>query len=488
MAENTQIKLKTAPFPRGLFTFFFVNAAFMSGLIMINALLVLYLTRGIRMDVKHAYNVYAAFGALFYSSALLGGFLGGRYDHKTAVIFGGLLAGCGSFLITIPNIEMIFLGLSCFIVGSGLMIPNINCLTGKLFAKDDPLRDGGFTVAYIGTNVGSFVTAFASGFIARYFSYETAYFFSSSMVLVSVVLFVIGYKRFNFHSSDQVIPYKSDVSMRNLLPMIVAAIITVPAIAILLSHAEVSNVLLIIGGILMTGVVLSIARKQKDKKARKKLYAFLIFTLFGLAFWALYMLAPSALTIFVQNNVNRHIGTFIIPTSSVYSLNPFFIITVGALTTLYFFRKSLKGERLPLRNKFAIGIISMGAGYITLVLAISFAGKSGYIAFYWIVISYFLQTLGELFIGPIGFAMAGALAPAHLEGMMMGFFQLSTGVAGAISGFLASATATAPQHIADPHITNPTFAHFFALYGSITVAIGILIVSLTPQFKKLWSD
>jgi proton-dependent oligopeptide transporter, POT family len=472
-------------FPKGIMVCFGINGLFMAGLSMINALLVLYLTQKMHVNTKEAYSIYAAFGSLFYSAALFGGYLGGRFDHKLTAIMGGVLAGGGSYFIAVPTIHSILFGLSCFIIGGGMLVPNINCLTGKLFAKTDSMRDSGFTFVYIGMNIGGFLASISSGFIARYFGFSIAYVISSTSVLCAMLLLVFGYRRLEFHSDPQVIPYKPKVTLQNFIPLLVCVLIAVPVITLLLHHAKISNTLLIIVGLIMASVVFMIAKKEKNPEARKKLYGFLIFSVFGLAFWALYMLAPSLLTIFINNNVNRHVGGFVIPTASAYALNPFFIITLGALTTLYFFRKSLKGETLPLRNKFAFGIISMGAGYLILTLAIKLAGSGGYTFFYWIVISYFLQTLGELFIGPIGFAMVGSLVPTQLEGMMMGFWQLATGVAGAISGFLASATVTAP-HITNPKVTNPTFAHFFALYGGITIGVGIVIILLKNQFKKLW--
>jgi POT family proton-dependent oligopeptide transporter len=454
---------------------------------MVNALLVLYITGKLHVDLKDAYAIYAAFGSLFFSSSLLGGFLGGRYDHKAAIMVGCLLAGIGGCFVAIHEIHFVFLGLACFIIGSGLTVPNLNCIIGKLFKKDDPLRDSGFTISYIGVNVGSVVAALASGFIAHSIGFSAAFIMAFALLIVLVIALFLNFHRLEFYTSPNVRPYKPEVSFSTVIPIAIISLIAVPAVTFLLDHAHISNILLISVGILMALLIVKLAMNEKGL-ARKKLFGFLIFITFGIAFWALYMLAPSALTIFVKNNVDRMIGSFQIPTASVYSLNPFFIITLGTLTSLLFLRMSRKGEVMPLRFKFATGIISMGLGYVILIFAIGTASSSGYVAFWWIVLSYFLQTLGELFIGPIGFSMVGSLVPVKLEGLMMGVWQLSTGVAGAISGYLASATATTnAKQAVHPLLTNPTFSHFFGLYGSIAVGVGIVILLLTPQFKKLWA-
>lgn len=477
---------RKSTYPQGLFTIAAANGCFTASLSMINALLVLYVTHQMNLPVKQAYNLYAAFGSLFFSSALLGGYLAGRYDYKIAVVMGGTLAAFGSFLLASAELHLIYFGLGCYIIGGGLMAPNLQCLLGKLFAKDDPMRDSGFTVGYIGMNAGGFISAFSSGFIATYFGFQTAFIISSSILIMGVVLVVVRFKHLAFKKPKQVLAYKPEVTLSNFIPMAATVAVAVPIVTVLVNHAKISNILLICIGIIIAFVVASIAMKEKGQ-ARKKLFGFLIFTTFGIAFWALYMLAPSALTIFVKNNVNRHIGSFVIPTASVYALNPFFIIVLGTMTSMMFLRMSREGRTIPLRNKFAFGISSMGLGYIVLVTAVQFAGPEGYVALFWIVISYFLQTLGELFVGPIGFSMVGSLVPVRLEGLMMGVWQLSTGVAGAISGFLAGATAGAPAHVTSPEVTNATFAHFFGLYGSISLGVGIVIILLTPQFKKLWA-
>lgn len=464
-----------------------INALFMPSLTMTNALLVLYLTSKLQVSVKHAYFIYAAFGSLFFSSSLLGGYLAGRYDYKAAIICGCTLAGLGGCLVAVHDLPFVFWGLACFIIGSGLVVPSINCLIGKLFRKDDPLRDSGFTIAYIGINVGSFVAALSSGFISTIIGYGPAFLISFLLLLVCLTIFLINFKRLEFYTADHVRPYIPKVSTQTVLPIVIAILIAVPIVAYLLDHATISNCLLMIVGAIMLFIIVTIALREEGR-VRRKLFGFLIFVIFGIAFWALYSLAPSALTIFIKNNVNRTIGGFTIPTASVYGLNPFFIITIGTVTSWFFLQMSRKGKVIPLRLKFALGISSMGLGYVVLVVGITAHNAFGYVGFGWIVLSYFLQTFGELFIGPIGYAMVGTLVPVRLEGMMMGVWQLSTGIATALSGFLASATAKLPaKEATHPLLTNMIFGHFFGLYGSIAIGVGIVILLLTPQFKRLWA-
>jgi len=302
-------------------------------------------------------------------------------------------------------------------------------------------------------------------------------------LLLSLFIFLIGYKRLHFQGDGE-LPYQADLSWKNFFPMLIAVVIAIPIIRELLNFALVSNVLLLVLGAGMLLVIVYLAMKEHGE-ARTKLLTLLIFVVIGMTFWALYMLAPSALMIFVQHNVNRNVFGFTIPTSSIYGLNPFFIITLGPLMSLFFLWLARRNKVFSLPGKFSCGIILMGLGYLALLLGIVLISQNGLVALGFVVLSYFLQSLGELFIGPVGYSMIGSLSPAHLEGLMMGVFRLSIGVAGAASGFLAAATA-APKDVFTPSVTNPIFAHSFGLYGVVTVIVGLIVMLLIPQFKKLF--
>ncbi len=211
---------------------------------------------------------------------------------------------------------------------------------------------------------------------------------------------------------------------------------------------------------------------------------FWILLVVGVMFWALYMLAPSALNIFVDRNVNRTILGHVIPTVTVQSLNPFFIMTLGPLLSLFWLHSTKHKLLFSAPAKFALGILLMGVGYLVIVPGIMSASTAGMVAIVWIVLSYLLQTVGELFVGPVGFAMVGDLVPPRMEGVMMGVWQLSTGVAGALSDYLANLTV-APENVTQPVQTNPIFAHSFLQFGLMAVGVGLLTMLMTPKLAKI---
>ncbi len=259
--------------------------------------------------------------------------------------------------------------------------------------------------------------------------------------------------------------------------------LAIPLTATLLNFSKVSNLLMLLLGAFCAILVIYLSMHE-TRCYKKKLWAFLLLTTISVAFWALYSIAPGALAIFIARNVDRHFLGFVIPAATYYALNPFFIVVLGPLLTIIWMLINQRGYKVATPAKFAIGVLSMGLGYLVLVLAIAFHGTEGQISSAWIVLSYFLQTFGELFVEPIGFAMVGELVPPRLEGLMMGIWQLATGVGGALSQFMANMTI-APKSSSGALLTDPIYSHAFLLFGVITVIVGLIAVGLVPYLNRI---
>lgn len=147
-------------------------------------------------------------------------------------------------------------------------------------------------------------------------------------------------------------------------------------------------------------------------------------------------------------------------------------------------RLNQRGKSISTSVKFANGVILMGLGYIVLMVGIHFHNALGFTLLIWVVLGYFFQTAGELFVGPVGLAMVGSLVPAHYEGIMMGIWQLAIGVAGSISEFLAEMTAT-PKDVVNPIVTNHIYSNAFMWIGGVTVVIGFFAFLLVPYIKRI---
>jgi len=332
-------------------------------------------------------------------------------------------------------------------------------------------------------NVGSFLASIFSGPISDKYGYWAAFFVG----LVFAVLTLINYLLYQYKFKPVIIDkltreHAASISARSKWFGFLITLLFIPLISALMDHPAWNNTILIALGILGTVIVLMVAIKQPPN-VRNKLLVFLILSIIAMAFWALYLLAPTVLPLFTERNIDRNLFSFVIPTASYSSLNPFFIITLGPILSIIWLRLSKKNITMSTPAKFAVGLILMGAGYLLLALGIRFHNPLGLIAMIWLVGSYFLQTVGELFVGPIGYSMVGTLVPKEQEGLMMGIWQLFTGVAGVFTDYLSTLTG-GDNSVTNPLLTNPDYSHTFLLCGGITVVIGLFTLILAPHLNR----
>ena len=214
--------------------------------------------------------------------------------------------------------------------------------------------------------------------------------------------------------------------------------------------------------------------------------AYLILTVGSLMFWSLYQMAPSGLMLFAVNNVDLMIGSVQIQPQWIQNINTVCIVVGGPLLASFFTRMRARGWRIDIPKQFATSLLLMALGFLILPLGIKLAGVDGKSAFVWLFMSYVLQSIGELLISPIGYAMIGKLAPKQYQGIMMGSWMLVTGLAslfaGDFSGMIPEPTGTTAV------ATNPDYAKLFAALGAGSLVVGVALVVLIPFLRKLITD
>jgi POT family proton-dependent oligopeptide transporter len=214
--------------------------------------------------------------------------------------------------------------------------------------------------------------------------------------------------------------------------------------------------------------------------------AYLILTLGSLMFWSLYQMAPSGLTLFAVNNVDLMIGRVEIQPQWIQNINTLVIVFGGPLLASFFPRLRARGWRIDIPRQFATSLLLMALAFLILPLGIKLAGADGKSAFVWLFLSYVLQSMGELLIMPIGYAMIGKMAPKQYQGIMMGSWMLVTGLAslfaGDFSGMIPEPSGTTAL------VTNPEYVKLFAALGLGSLVVGIALVVLNPFLRRLITD
>ena len=485
--------LSTHPQPTGLYYLFMVELWERFGFYTVRGLLVLYMTKVLLFSDANAYALFGAFTALLWLTPAIGGYIADRFlGYNRSMIIGGALLTLGYLSIAFNNQHALYLGLSILIVGMGFFKANVASLVGALYEEDDPRRDSGFTLYYMGINIGGFASTLIAGTIVAWFGWSMGFAVAAIGMVLGLVFFVMGQRVLS--SAGQItrpellhaplieiqnfnlLSYQNAVYLGSVLLIILGYF--------LLYHVAYANIALEVVGSAI--VVMYLYETFKQTKAdRHKMLAALLLTVFSIAFWVLYQQAPMTVNLFTDRNVNRVLLGFNIPTVMFQSLNPLFIIIFTPLLAKLWQR--IPHHIFPTAFKFTLATFLMGAGFLVLTLSVESYSNQGLVSAWWLVLSYALQTLGELMLQPIGLAMMTSMAPSNLAGLMVGTWFLASAASNAIAGSVAKLAAI-PKNIIDPIASAHIYADTFSLFGWCTIITGAIIFLLIPLLKRAMGE
>lgn len=443
--------------------------------------LVLFLTKGLKLDDIEATTITASFVAFNYALHLIGGIVTGRlFSHRSLFAIGMILQAVGCYIL---STYQLYLGLAVFLSGTGLNVTCINCMLTQFFKPHDKGREKAFLWNYSGMNIGFFIGFTISGIFEKTANYSNLFLLGAASNIIAFIIVLSTWKvlkdRKTFFSF---LHFKKRLLFRIFGLLMIGFIIT--SLIWLLRYSAFSNKMILIAGGAMVFVIIFFALKQKNIIAKEKMWAFLILCFMSLIFWTLYMTAPMGLTLFIEHNVNRNVFGYLLEPQWALNINTIIIIIGGPLMAVLYNRLRKKGFNITIPVQFTLSLFLIGLGFVVLAVSIYFADSKGFVSFGWIVFSYILQSIGELCISPIGYAMIGQLIPHKLQGIMMGTWMMLTGVA-AIFANLFSKMAIGESKNTDPLITNPSFFKIFMILGISTVLAGIITLCIVPFLHKL---
>jgi POT family proton-dependent oligopeptide transporter len=472
--------------PEGTAVLFFIQIFATLGFAVLYSTLVLYATKHLQLSVKMATTLMGVFGAFNYGLHLFGGYLGGRFLSNRNLFVGGMAAqviGCAC--IAGGSLALFYVGLAFFLTGSGLNVTCINMMLTQRFTPEDPRREGAFLWNYAGMNVGFFVGFSAAGYFQATESYASLFIFATIGNFVAIILALISWKTLTDRNTP-LLETKAKQFRLRLLAGVGIVLGTVPVVWFMLQRPDGTGT--IIKGICAAVALMLIyfTVRHPDRREKRNMTAYLILTLGSLMFWSLYQMAPSGLTLFAVHNVDLMIGSVEIQPQWIQNINTLVIVFGGPLLASFFPRLRARGWRIDIPRQFATSLLLMALAFLILPLGIKLAGADGKSAFVWLFLSYVLQSMGELLIMPIGYAMIGKMAPKQYQGIMMGSWMLVTGLAslfaGDFSGMIPEPAGTTAL------VTNPEYVKLFAALGVGSLVVGLALVVLNPFLRKLITD
>lgn len=442
--------------PAGLRTLFFTELWERFSYYGMRALLVLFMVAavgdgGLGFDDATATAVYGLYTAAVYAVALPGGWIADRLlGAQRAIWYGGIVIMLGHFTLAIPSVTAFFLGLLLIILGTGLLKPNISAVVGQLYGENDPRRDSGFTLFYMGINLGAAFGPLVCSTLGESDRFGWHYGFAAAGIGMACGL---GYFRYSRHRLGDAGRYPSNrgttpaerLALRRAWLAVGAVVGTAVALAgLVLSGAIVVDavtlasyataVIVLYAGAYIGWLVLFGGLTPVE---RGRVLAIFILSMAAAMFWSGFEQAGSTLNLFAERYTNRVVGTFQIPAGWFQSLNAVFIVVLAPVFAGVWVALAARGREPSTPAKFAIGLGTLALGFAVMIPAATLVAGGEQVLPTWLITTYLLHTLGELTLSPVGLSVTTKLAPQRYVGQMMGIWFLTSALGNLLAGLTA---------------------------------------------------
>jgi len=423
--------------PRGLTTLFFTEIwerfSYYGG----RAILILYMVApasagGLGLETARATAIYGTYTASAYLTALPGGWIADRFlGARPAVLYGGILITLGNLAMALGSLNVLYGGMLLVALGTGLLKPNVSSMVGGLYSETDPRRDGGFSIFYMGINIGAMISPFICGYLGQRVNWRLGFLAAAGGMALGLIQYLANRKRL-VHVGNK------------------------PA-RLAQGKGEA-------------------ARSPLTGEEWKRLAAIGLLFVFAAIFWAAFEQAGSSLNLFAAEKSDNRLLGYSFPSSWYQSVNSIFIISLAPVFSWLWLSLGAKQPSSP--AKFAYGLLSIGIGFALLALGSEIAGP-GKVSPLWLVAVYLLHTIGELSLSPVGLSTVTRLAPQRVVGLMMGVWFLSISLGNFVGGWVAGFfDATA----------EGALARLFGAVALTTFAAAAILALLTPFLRKLMGE
>jgi proton-dependent oligopeptide transporter, POT family len=492
--------------PKGLMTLFFTEMWERFSYYGMRAFLVLFMVTpvaagGLGFEDGRAGAIYGLYTAMVYMLSVPGGWLADRFlGQQNAVLYGGILIMSGHISLAVPLEGSFFLGLALVALGTGLLKPNISSIVGQLYAQGDARRDAGFTIFYMGINLGAFLAPLICGGLlaesegfrnmlaSAGISPNAAWHFAFSAAAIGMafglVQYVIGRKNLRGAGKYPTPPADEKERSRNRLILfaVLGVFVVLPVLLAVFGSLGIIN--LTLKGIVdafdillpATAVVVLLGLYffgATNTEERRRMLVVIILFFAAAVFWGCFEQAGSTLTLFAERNTDRLLGTYEVPTTSFQALNAVFVVLLAPVFAWLWIKLAKMRKEPATLVKFGMGMVGVGLGFLILlpaaylVLAGSKAGMS------WLVMLYLVHTCAELCLSPVGLSAMTKLAPARIVGLIMGVWFLAASMGNYMAGRVVALTE------------SMRVDHFFLLMTAFPVVIGIILFILAKPVERM---
>ncbi|SEJ71676.1 proton-dependent oligopeptide transporter, POT family [Cyclobacterium xiamenense] len=492
--------------PKGLMTLFFTEMWERFSYYGMRALLILFMTApiasgGLGFNDQTSGAIYGLYSMAVYLLALPGGWVADRLiGLKKSVWYGGIIITIGHFTMALPGVFSLlaenpaapgqlaawdlpsfFLGLVLIVFGTGLLKPNISSIVGQLYPENSPKRDAGFSIFYMGINLGAFLAPIACSTLAVY-DWHLGFGLAGFGMLMGLVQYKWTGKYLNGVGEAVVAESPAQRDALGRLQKRVWLVLGLVVVLVLLfflqvipvdpvAIAGVSNTMIAIVALLFFGYVLLFG--GLDTAQKKKVLVIMILFVFSAVFWSGFEQAGSSLNLFAERFTDRMAMGWEIPAGYFQSVNSIFIILFAPFFGAMWVALARKNLEPSSPLKFAIGLLFLGIGFLVMYFAAKIAASGNLAAPSWLVITYLFHTFGELSLSPVGLSLTTKLAPKRFAGQMMGMWFLSIAMGNLVAGRIAGSTSGGTEEA----LANMPQQYLLIVYTVAGAGIVLMLVS-----------
>ena len=482
--------------PRGLSTLFFTEMWERFSYYGMRAILTLYMTKslaegGLGFDEKYAGIIYGTYVSSVWYLSLPGGWLADRvFGARRAVLIGAIIIACGHYSMAVNSHLTFFAGLVLIALGTGLLKPNISAMVGQLYSERDERRDAGFSIFYMGINLGAFLSPFLVGFLAQHTLFRR---FLTGMGLdpnsawhwgfgaagvgmtIGIIQYILGQKKMP-GVGDKLERHRvaEESEPKDYLTIILAVVGAVIGAALGLHYGDAGWVSALFPGVVgfFAGYLTGITRLLNGEELSRVLVIFIL-VVFSILFWMTYEQAGSSLTLFADRLTRTTFLGFAFPSSWFQSVPAIFVIIFAPIFGAIWQKLGNRQPSSP--AKFTVGLLFAGLAFVVIAFA-AMLTTNGRVSPMWLVGVYFLQTIGELCLSPVGLSTTTKLSPVRMVGLMLGVWFLSI----SIGSFIAGLTTRLFQGN-----DSWVLVRGFGIFAGITLVAAVILAFLTPLIKRM---
>ncbi len=464
------------------------------------AILILYLVNALHWETPRAANLYGTYMMAVYLTPLIGGYLADRFiGTRRSLVIGGLIIAAGHFTLALPMMGTFYAGLVLIIVGTGFFKPNVSTMVGQIYRQGDPRRDAGFTIFYMGINLGAFLGPLVCGYLAQTHRFGWHWGFAAAGVgmLLGLLFYVTLRDRYlpgiGLRPEEIAARAPAGSDAREAPPHALrdglAGAITGATAGWLSGNGSLLGIA--IGAVV--GAALAITILGSHGEEQKRVIALFIVAFFVVFFWTAYEQAGSSLNLFADKSTDLRVGAFTIPSSWFQSVNALAILLFAPAFAAAWIRLGRRGHEPSTALKMTLGLLLLGVGFLFMMEAGRRADRGILVSPLWLVATYLFHTWGELCLSPVGLSYVTKVAPARFASVLMGVWFMAQALAEKIGGWLAGFTpipGEQPAHAATglgglvQQVSATNFG-FYSIFAAMSLAAAALMLLFVPLLKRL---